>query len=576
MPLPCVKRESVANNAQVPRLTAAALREAGIPCRFQEEGWFASPIVLTACQALAYLADHEDRHAALCLAVTGFGGHTLESALKVMVSGGDITDSPLHKALRNLALRTAEASVGQTLLEIITELKMYETIAAWEDAPQARANLLRLQAECREFENANRDALACGGYYGNGIKTFLAWLKQRVEIDDRQPPPLVHDQDAVELVTWHSSKGREWPVVVVCGLYSDYVKNYFPELQVTYPPDAFNNLDTILQKAAVQIVPAFASPESSDRMKTLLQEEAEKSATRLLYVALTRAREKLIIEWPSWTIGSKTRTSRFYVDLFVDKTKARLVTETTGKNFMQFGESFKFPCHLMTVTRDKGHWSCTDPLTVETVPPIGRNVVKPGIIDHSRLVEEEMTPSSRHGLATAPILRGNYKYGSEINIKLPGVTDAAEKGKILHRAFEVLTGHPERTLMLSDAVGLELPKEAIDSICRAVLSFDTWLASELKPVAVSTEVPLLALMDETVVHGFVDMLVETADGFWIVDHKSDQLEESEIPARAAYYYPQLAAYAEAVSKLHSVKPVQGMMINWISLGMVSVVGAVSG
>ena len=62
--------------------------------------------------------------------------------------------------------------------------------------------------------------LAHGGFHGAGIQTFLAWLAARVELKDgdRQPEPRVLDEDAIVLTTWHSSKGREWPIVAVCGL----------------------------------------------------------------------------------------------------------------------------------------------------------------------------------------------------------------------------------------------------------------------------------------------------------------------------------------------------------------------
>ena len=68
--------------------------------------------------------------------------------------------------------------------------------------------------------DANREALAFGGFHGGGVQTFLAWLAARVELKDgdQQPEPRVLDEDAIVLTTWHASKGREWPVVAVCGL----------------------------------------------------------------------------------------------------------------------------------------------------------------------------------------------------------------------------------------------------------------------------------------------------------------------------------------------------------------------
>ena len=87
-------------------------------------------------------------------------------------------------------------------------------------AKQHRANLLRLIAEARDFVTADREALAGGGFYGSGLKTFLAWLGTQIEGRDanRQPDAQVHDEQAVQLHTWHSAKGKEWPIVVVTTL----------------------------------------------------------------------------------------------------------------------------------------------------------------------------------------------------------------------------------------------------------------------------------------------------------------------------------------------------------------------
>lgn len=547
-----------------------ALRKAGIPCRYREEGWHASQIVLIACQALAYVADHNDRHAALCLAVTGIGEHTLESAMKTLVLGGTITDSPIHTELRELSERSIDRTVEHVLLEIISVLGLYETVATWPDASQARANLLRLEAECREFTKANRDAMACGGFYGNGIKTFLAWLKDRVERDDMQPDSSVQDQDAVEIVTWHSSKGREWPVVVVCGMYND-CDPVLPAMRVEYGENGFDDLDTILEKAKIEIYPEFASPDTNGNFTDALKKEADESATRLLYVAMTRAREKLIIEWPSWTFKSKNKKNRYYIDLFTEKTGAEVVTETSGDNFMQFGSGEKYPCHLMT-KKDKEVWICAEPYHPESLAPIGRLAINAWAVP-SDLKPEYVTPSSLHndksGFSGKQL--DEPPYGQPLELQISGIEDPMEKGKILHRAFEVLSGHPERAGLLSDAVGCHLETEQVSAICDAVSSFDAWLENTLKPVQSDAEVPILVLNhDGSVVHGFIDMVVEAADGFWVIDHKSDQVvDEIKRQERFNYYYPQLKCYADALSKARSDKPLKGVVVNWVSFGMVS-------
>jgi ATP-dependent exoDNAse (exonuclease V) beta subunit len=61
-----------------------------------------------------------------------------------------------------------------------------------------------------------------------------------------------------------------------------------------------------------------------------------------------------------------------------------------------------------------------------------------------------------------------------------------------------------------------------------------------------------------------DLLVETADGTWILDHKSDQVEDAG--AAFAKYRPQLEAYREAL-EAQGVR-VAGVGVNWVRSGKV--------
>lgn len=109
----------------------------------------------------------------------------------------------------------------------------------------------------REFEEAG----------GGGGRAFTAWAElQGME-------PAAHD-DAVELVTMHAAKGREWPSVIVCGV------------------------DTVG-------LPVPSSPRSPARA-----EEA-----RLLYVALTRAEDRLFVTWARKRRGKNSARSPLLPEL---------------------------------------------------------------------------------------------------------------------------------------------------------------------------------------------------------------------------------------------------------------------
>jgi hypothetical protein len=75
----------------------------------------------------------------------------------------------------------------------------------------------------------------------------------------------------------------------------------------------------------------------------------------------------------------------------------------------------------------------------------------------------------------------------------------------------------------------------------------------------------------SVVSGVMDLLVENSRGYWIIDHKSDQVDD--LHGRFAQYLLQLRCYAEALRKACPQKPVLGCGVNWISKGVITFIAA---
>ena len=530
---------------------ATALRNAGIRCRLEQDGWLESSAVQLACYGLQFVADPDDLHALLYLAVVGTGPHTLQSALDEMVNGRPLTDPYLDK-LRALATGMLDRPVDAVLESVISSLELHGLAARDADPPQTRANLLRLQQECRDFRDANRDAMACGGYYGAEAKTFLAWLKGRAKRDNKQPEAAVIDEDAVVLTTWHRAKGREWPVVAVCG--TDLA--YDPRLPATRTDYGdYNDLSALLERARIEIYPKFVAPQTNEAFVEALFKESQDSALRLLYVALTRAREKVLIEWPEYQAGKEVNS---YWRLMVSQ--ARL--ELAGNRMLVGGQSFA--CRVNPAGKDP--WMIEPAGTGGAKRQYGRPAIRAGVLP-MELTPEAITPSSLKGavIAGIPTVR-TARYGDSLACDLPGLA-AADRGTLLHRVFEVLCGHPERHALLNDAVGGRLDPLQFEGLTAAVGAFDEWLCKELGGTGISTELPLLALNEQgSVVTGIIDLVVETPAGFWIIDHKSDLLDDLEGGFRK--YLPQLQAYASTLRLARPGQSLLGVGINWISYGQV--------
>ena len=541
---------------------ADSLRKAGLRCRLEEEDWFESRIIQYAWYALSYVADPEDRHAALYLYITETGRHTLQAGLAELIEGHKLQDALLD-ALDAVAAGAPDRTVDAVLQDIVVKLDLYGTIAEWEDGVQARANLLRLQAECQEFMRGNRDAMACGGYYGSDSKTFLGWLMGKVERDkegNKQPEASVIDDDAVQLMTWHKSKGREWPVVAVCGLD----EGEFPRLEATRVDYTdFSDPENILEHATAEIYPKFKASETNDKFKAALIPESRESSKRVLYVALTRAREKLILEWPAY-LEEKDDSGTYWTEL---TTSAKLTLDGAS---MVVGTT-PLPCRISSILTNE---AIEVPVKERnsTLLVYGRRAIMKKLLP-IELTPESIMPSSLHNEACQiQSERKIKKYAEALTLDFAGIEDPMEKGKIVHRAFEILSGHPEREGMLSDAVAIALAPEQAAGIAAAVASFDTWLLATYKPQGIQAEVPLLTLDTKgTIVSGFADMILETGDGLWVIDHKSDQVPTDALrEERVNIYYPQLKCYADALKNARKDKPVRGIILNWVSFGMCSI------
>ena len=531
---------------------ATVLRALGLRVRLQASGWFHSRPVQLALHALAYVVNPSDRHAALYLAVTELGSTSLQEGLSRLMDKGFI-DEPLLQRLDALVIPGEEHTVHAQVADVLEALGLFDIVAHWPDAEPCRANLLRLLSEAAEFTGATREALAQGGFHGSGLETFLAWLTLRVQDSDNQPDPRVLDEDSVVLSTWHSAKGREWPVVAVCGLEKK-VEPRLPQLSLEYP--SFDELSDLLSTARVIYAPAFDAPEANDRFLEPLQPLAETEARRLLYVALTRARDRLMIEWPEY-IGDKDKTT--YWSLLTRE--GRL---TLAEDAIRVGDS-RFACHITsggTVLPEEMKPEASSADTA--LPQVGRRAIR-SMVPHAALTPDSRVPSGLHSEPAPGEIEGlnleHYGTGLEAVAGLTGAT----LGTFLHRCFEVLGARPEWSDRLGSITGVSATPEEWTRIGTAVAQFEAFLRQRFAYVSMAREWPLLALDERgTVVSGTADLLVRSPDGFWIIDHKSDPIEN----ARASFsrYQAQLLAYADMLRA--SGLPVCGIGVNWIRLGQV--------
>lgn len=144
----------------------------------------------------------------------------------------------------------------------------------------------------RQLTNFNHLAeliqLQCG-HQNQGVEVVLHWLathRQSIDAnDDTAQLRLESDEQLVKIVTIHKSKGLEYPIVFCPFLWDANLRSAKNKVIKFHQPEQ-NNIACV----------AFSEPALS-QAEGLVTIEEQAEDLRLLYVALTRARERCVIIW---------------------------------------------------------------------------------------------------------------------------------------------------------------------------------------------------------------------------------------------------------------------------------------
>ncbi|MDR5655183.1 UvrD-helicase domain-containing protein [Ruixingdingia sedimenti] len=529
---------------------AEELRARGVPVRISEDGWAASPAVQAARAALAFAANPADVHSGLLLRTLGPDPLALQDALAAQIDGR-LADDPVLMRLAGLSDRLARLPVGAALDLVLEASDLRLWADRQPDAAQARADLLRLEAEAAEFETAHRDLKAASGFHGETAKVFLGWLQARAgERDfDRRPDPAADSAEAVEIVTWHASKGREWPITVVAEF--DYGIEERPGTTATRfdALDRIDDMAVVLASAALIHTPGFAAPEAGRRFIEDRRAEFEANAKNLLYVALTRARDRLVLEWPG-----------FLKDRDEDTPEAKCLfhiledccTPQIGGGMVRIGT---VDCPAV-ITQLPEQASLTEYMPVGRLDALRFGHAAP--LPVPPLTPWRLQPSQTRTAASAPEARS-----IALGAPWPKAVNDAMRGTALHLALRTCLTRPDLATALAEATGLD--DATLTLVAARAEALKAWLTAE-GYTGLRAEIPVLGHTPEGAeISGTIDLLAIGPESALLIDHKSGGGGEGFGP-----YWPQLSAYAELVTELFPQTPLHGVAVFWVDHGRLAV------
>ena len=241
-----------------------------------------------------------------------FGGFSLEQISRIR-SAHD-RKCALYDALLLEAKHGGEHAACAE--QIISEIKRWSEIAAVESAdrflrllyldprfaPYANTPpLLLLYDQARLYQRT-----AFCGLYG-----FLDNVTKAIEKESLSAGGFEKEESAVQIVTMHGSKGLEYPVVFVAGLGTDFNKMdlakallYHRELGAA--TKLYNRQSGVTESTMLHAI-----------VKSRIKLEQTEEEMRLLYVALTRAKERLYVSGTlggSYDTAVKNATALFHGD----------------------------------------------------------------------------------------------------------------------------------------------------------------------------------------------------------------------------------------------------------------------
>ncbi|MFV2031212.1 MAG: 3'-5' exonuclease, partial [Gammaproteobacteria bacterium] len=159
--------------------------------------------------------------------------------------------------------------------QLLEELKIGEKLAAGDEADRRLTNLLHI-AELLQQQSR----------VGAGLDALLGWYRDQISqaSSEESELRLESDEALVKIVTIHSSKGLEYPVV------------FIPYLWECKPTDLSGNSLLRFHDEDNNLVVDLGSPDFS-RHAYRAEKERLAEDVRLAYVAITRARSKVYLAW---------------------------------------------------------------------------------------------------------------------------------------------------------------------------------------------------------------------------------------------------------------------------------------
>lgn len=463
--------------------------------------------------------------------------------------GGSINDiNKTIERLDNIIYRSKGQSLIQLVETIIAEFNLWADVAKWGQDRRRKNHLSTFIQIVKSYE----DSAVLQGR-ASSVMDFLNHFNSG-KFDCTQP--FIKPTDAVSVLTYHKSKGLEWPVVILCSLHKgslgadNLTKKYL--LGVQHAPTNAGEVERINRGEYITVVPDLScggnlpeciltTVDAKVNPTSGIYNKVQSERARLMYVGFTRAKDYLVT-------ATKSNDNKAYMWL------------------QEIGVYSEFEA--------KAQWIEVNGLTATGTSSIEYDeVVLPGI-EKDDALKKYVNPSTSGATNAAGLkVKETASFGMAFSITDPH--QMAYIGTCIHNIYAIYDdkkSHDMNVKMAEDMLNAnylgDMASQA-DNIISAIEHLFEYLKNNYgEYLEIYHELPIMYKNDKgQIVNGEIDLVWKTAERCIVVDYKNKEHVDASNPGNE--YLAQLGFYKEALTKNGEI--VDDMILSYPLQGEITVI-----
>ena len=591
-----------------------ALAREGIPCGSGESEDFFSAMEIAVTVSLLEIVDNPRQDVPLIgvlrSPLVGLSPNQL-AAIRAVLPEGDYYDALCQDEsnaarefltlLNELRQAAREMPADDLLWYIYDRCHVMAIFGAMEDGAMRQARLTALYDYARQLVQSGKA----------GLFDFISHLRQLLENGDAPTLGTAQAAEGVQIMSIHRSKGLEFPVVILADLQRSFNRQDLNRPVLVHPELGLGT-DRVDRERHIRYATI-----SKEALALRLEREAKAEEMRILYVAMTRAREKLIlidcrkgmekklrdltamtgIPVPPEAVADADSPGEWVLLSLLHTTQAAALHGMAGvrpEALTQAPDSWS-----IRLWHENGEASGTavedaeeagvpqdftepDRAALDFVYPHAAVTTVPTKITATQLKGRELDQEVAEGAGT--VRRPSEPEKPRFLQEIHGLS-AAERGTAIHLVMQYLpmdTAAEEQSVaaqvqaleqrrLLTPAQAEAVDKRAIAAFLRSPLADrirgaeQVWREYRFALLLPAERYAGGAEGEEMLLQGVADCVFRKDGALTVVDFKTDRVTAEEAPARAEIYRGQLQAYSDALSRIMEM-PVERRVLYFFQCG----------